>query len=279
MLTYGYISNGFANHSLAQMIQVLKRFGYQGIGITLDHHPLDPFHTSRSRLREVRTELESAGLRPVIETGARFYLDPYRKHRPSLVSADRDGRRQRIAYYHRAIEVAAELGASVVSLWSGAPQPGTPESSCWQRLEDSLPAVLERAEREGIDIGFEPEPGMFIESLADFAELTSRVSHRRLRMTLDIGHLAITEEPPLENALSQVMPHVVNVHVDDIRNRVHEHLPLGEGEIDFPPLLRVLNEANYDGVVLVELSRDSHRAAVQAQRSIVFLKNAERGEK
>ena len=48
--------------------------------------------------------------------------------------------------------------------------------------------------------------------------------------------------------------------LEDIRGRAHEHLPLGEGEIDFPPVLRALAAAGYGGLVTVELSRNSHDA-------------------
>ena len=42
----------------------------------------------RLLLRDVRRLLENAGLTPVIETGARYFLDPLRKHRPTLISVD-----------------------------------------------------------------------------------------------------------------------------------------------------------------------------------------------
>lgn len=273
MLQFGYISNGFADHSLEQMIQVLARLGYNGIGITLDHTHLDPVQTSGAELKKIRQLLERESLKPVIETGARFYLDAFRKHRPCLVSVDATGRSRRVAYYRRAIEVAAEIGASVVSLWSGTPPPKTPPETSWSRLEATLPEILDHAGKHGVRIGFEPEPGMFIESNADFAELKRRISHPALAMTVDLGHLAVTEEGALEDHLEACMPDVVNVHVDDIRDRRHDHLPLGTGEIDFVPLLDTLKRHNYDGLALVELARHSHEAPLQAQRSLLYLRS------
>ncbi|MGE3166111.1 MAG: sugar phosphate isomerase/epimerase family protein [Planctomycetota bacterium] len=275
MLRYGYVSNGFADHSFEQMLQVLGHSGYQGVGITLDHHPLDPKNLTPARCREVRRQLEAAGLEPVIETGARYYLDAFRKHRPSLVSIDPEGRRLRVQYYERALEVAESLGARVVSLWSGAAQPGTASAACWDRLQQTLPTLLDRAHRAGITLAFEPEPGMFVENLSHYRELRERLPHPALRLTVDLGHLECSEPPPLDEELIRVVADVVNVHVDDIRGGRHEHLPLGQGTIDFPPLLRVLRDAAYRGLCLVELPRHSHEAPLQAQRSIVFLRNAE----
>lgn len=275
MLEYGYNSNGFADHSWEQMLQVLTRFGYRGVGITLDHHHLDPFHVTPARLAAMRADLERARLTPVIETGARYYLDPFRKHRPSLVSVDPAGRRQRVAYYQRAIEIAVDLGAKVVSLWSGAVQPRIPAETTWERLCESLELVADRARAAGVVLGFEPEPGMFVENLADFAELRRRLPHPSLQLTLDLGHLAVSETDPLDQHVYEWADELVNVHIEDIRAGRHEHLPFGEGEMDFPPLLRALRQIGYAGLVQVELSRHSAEAPIQAQRSIIFLRQAE----
>ena len=63
LLRYGYITNGLADHTLEQGIDLLAEAGYQGIGITLDHHHLDPFQVTDSRLlrydRPVQTTVES----------------------------------------------------------------------------------------------------------------------------------------------------------------------------------------------------------------------------
>ena len=63
----------------------------------------------------------------------------------------------------------------------------------------------------------------------------------------------------------------MNVHIEDMRAGVHEHLMFGEGEIDFPPVLKSLLRVGYAGGVHVELSRHSHDGPAAAGRSIQFL--------
>lgn len=274
-LRYGYISNGFADHSLEAMVAVLAHSGYRGIGITLDHHHLDPFRSPDERIEEIRRALEGAGLAPVVETGARYLLDPFRKHWPALVSRDAAARRRRIDFYRRAVEIAAALGAGTVSLWSGAAEAEAHTRESWASLLGGLEEVLDFAESHRVRVAFEPEPGMFIESLADFDELRRRLPHPALRLTIDLGHLAITEREPLAAHIEAHRAHLINVHVDDVRERRHEHLPLGSGEIRFEPLLGALLEIGYDGLVLVELSRHSAEAPLQAAHSIEFLRAVE----
>lgn len=254
------------------MLEVLAHFGYAGIGITLDHHHMDPFAVSDRRLEEMSAQLRGAGLQPVVETGARFYLDPFRKHQPTLLSADFAGRKRRVAYYERAVEIARSLGASCVSLWSGVPDPGEEIETTWDRLVEGLESVLERASGLGVELAFEPEPGMFVETLADFAELRRRLPHPALRLTMDLGHLAVSETEPLSQHIHEWADDLANVHIEDIRSRRHEHLPFGEGEMDFPPLLEALAQIQFSGLVQVELSRHSPEAPIQAERSLAFLR-------
>jgi sugar phosphate isomerase/epimerase len=68
---------------------------------------------------------------------------------------------------------------------------------------------------------------------------------------------------------------IANVQIDDMRRGVHEHLPFGDGEVDFPPVLRALAGVGFTGLVAVELPRHSHAAPALAARSLAFLKAAE----
>jgi L-ribulose-5-phosphate 3-epimerase len=73
-----------------------------------------------------------------------------------------------------------------------------------------------------------------------------------------------------------VAEHLVNVQIDDMRRGVHEHLPFGTGEVDFPPVLSALRDVGYGGLVTVELPRHSHAAPIVARESLLFLRHAER---
>src|SRR5947207_15955971 len=83
----GYNTNGFAHHRLEDALTILAELGYQGVALTLDHHVLNPYEPDPiGRTRQLRRLLERLNLRCVVETGARFLLDPRRKHQPTLVS-------------------------------------------------------------------------------------------------------------------------------------------------------------------------------------------------
>jgi sugar phosphate isomerase/epimerase len=270
----GYNTNGFAHHRLEDALTILAELGYQSVAITLDHHALDPSDCgSDDQLMRVKKLLHEHGLRSVIETGARFLLDPRRKHQPTLLSPSPEAER-RLVFLRHAIDVAAELGSDAVSFWSGtATDPSDPQELMTRLVEHCRELCRYAAERS-IRLAFEPEPGMFIDTMSQFAELHGRVGHLLFGLTLDIGHLHCLGETPIANQITHWRDWLWNVHVEDMRRGVHDHLMFGEGEIDFADVMTALNGAGYSGAVHVELSRHSHDAVETARRSLAFLRAA-----
>src|SRR5438128_600258 len=111
-MIFGYNTNGFTNHRLADAICVLAELGYGSIAITMDHDALDPFQVDLGkRVARIRSLLQRFGMRCVVETGARYILDPWHKHQPTLVSGKSELRQQRLDFLTTTISVARELGA------------------------------------------------------------------------------------------------------------------------------------------------------------------------
>ena len=311
----GYNTNGLAHHDLFDAVALLAEIGYRGVAITIDHNALPPgdcpdFRVGENgtvpfsgagetgqRIVRLRTLLEKLGMRSVIETGARFLLDPRVKHEPTLLS---ESPRRRIDFYKYAVDCAAELGSDCVSLWSGAgtgplekgtevvvgeistksnkgrrqppPSPSHPQQ-IMDRLVAGLREVLDYAATKNVLIAFEPEPGMFIDTMPAFEELLGRIDAPNLRLTLDIGHLQCQGELPIADVIRRWAPRLANVHIEDMRRGVHEHLMFGEGEIDFPPVLQALSEVGYANGVYVELSRHSHEGPTAARNAFEWMES------
>jgi L-ribulose-5-phosphate 3-epimerase len=269
----GYNTNGLAHHAPHDALELLAEHGYQAIGITLDHHWLNPYAVDLvQQVQQWRQWLRRFGLRCVIETGARFLLDSRRKHEPTLLTVDAAEQQRRILFYQRAIDIAAELSADCVSLWSGILHEPTPTEKAWSRLTTGLQQVLQHAENRQIPLGFEPEPGMFIERMTDWDRLRDTCHSPWLQLTLDIGHLHCQGEVPIADFIQQYGAKLVNVHLEDMCHGVHEHLLLGTGEIDFPPVLQALQQVGYQRGVYLEYSRHSHMAPTAMQQAREFLR-------
>jgi sugar phosphate isomerase/epimerase len=269
----GYNTNGFAHHRLEDALAILSDLGYTSVALTLDYHALDPFDRALpDQLGRVRGLLRRLKLRSVIETGARFLLDPRHKHQPTLLSAKPEGRAARLDFLRRAVELAADLGSDAVSFWSGRATEPASGDLLFERLVAGCRALCEYAERRKVRLAFEPEPGMFLDTMPRFAELHRRVGHPLFGLTLDLGHLHCQGETPTAPHVERWRDRLWNVHLEDMRRGVHDHLMFGEGEMDFAEVLGGLRRAGYAGGVHVELSRHSHDAVATAARALAFLR-------
>jgi sugar phosphate isomerase/epimerase len=268
----GYNTNGFAHHRLEDAIEIIAELGYGGVAWTPDVSHLSPYSPLPLQLAgEVRQLLEPKSLRCVVETGARFVLDPRRKHQPTLISPTPEERRRRYDYLTECLYAADAVGADCLSFWSGAPTDDASPAELMDRLVDGCKRLADIAAAKNVRLAFEPEPGMFIDTMDKFAELHAKVNHPAFGLTIDVGHLVCYGELPVSKYLKEWKRILWNVHIEDMRRGVHDHVMFGEGEVDFADVFAGLREAGYDGGVYVELSRHSHDAVNTARKAKEFL--------
>jgi len=278
-LRFAYNTNGTANHRLSDAVDLIAEAGYQGIALTLDIHHLDPFAENwKQEAEALSSRLQQLGLGVVIETGARFLLDPKAKHEPTLVTGDAAGRARRVGFLKRAVEIGAILHAEAVSFWAGVPKPGIDRDEARHWLNEGLAEVTACARSQGVVPCLEPEPGMLIETLDDFAALDIDGLH----LALDTGHCLVTGERDPAAAVAEFADRIGTVAIEDMKRGEHIHLPFGEGDMDVPAVLNALDAIGFQQLICVELSRESHRADRMVPASLDFLRtcrtpNAEPG--
>ncbi|UNO42975.1 sugar phosphate isomerase/epimerase family protein [Streptomyces sp. MST-110588] len=274
-LRLAYGTNGLTDLRLDDALRLLADLGYDGVALTLDHMHLDPLAPGlAARTSQVACTLAELRLSVAVETGARYVLNPLRKHHPTLLESDPDARASRIALLRTAVRVGADLGATAVHCFSGVRPPGTPEDAAWRRLADSLSPVLDAATAAHLPLAVEPEPGHLLHDLSGFHRLRGALGDpdpHTLGLTLDIGHCQCLEPAPPADCVRAAAPWLRHVQIEDMRRGVHEHLPFGDGEIDFPPVLAALADVGYRGLVSVELPRHSHAGPELARTSLSFL--------
>jgi sugar phosphate isomerase/epimerase len=254
----GYQTNSLQNHRLHDALHLLAANGYEAVAITPDTCHLDPEHTTERDLDQVAATLRELGLQPVMETGARFLLDRTTKHEPTLMTRDPASRARRFAYYQRVAAMGARLGAEVMSFWAGVDRSPGPDSRAW--MLDGIRRTCDFVRAEGLVPSLEPEPGMAIETVAQWQGMRQELGRDAPELTLDIGHLyAVWEGEPCP-VIAAMAPFLRQVHLEDMRRGQHEHLLPGTGDVDFRAVLTALRDSGYGGPVCFELSRSSHRA-------------------
>jgi sugar phosphate isomerase/epimerase len=254
MVLLGYNSNGFAHHRLEDALPWLAELGYRAVAITPDAPHLDPRRSSAADVAAAGSLCARLGLEPVLESGARFALDPRRKHRPNLLEPD-DSWRLRLDYLAALLRWCPDLGARALSFWSGALPAGQSAAGAARRLRETADALHPLAERLGVRLALEPEPGHFVATLADFELL----DEPRFDLMLDVGHLLANDHGDPGRAVARFGARIAGVQLDDARRGVHEHLAPGAGELDWGAVARACAALAPRVTACFELSRDSHR--------------------
>ncbi len=279
MLRYAYNTNGTAHHRLDDALAFIADSGYDGVALTLDVHHLDPFADDfAGRTRALARRLRDLKLGLVVETGARYLLDPRAKHEPTLLTPTAEGRARRVGFLRRCLDVCAECDGETVSFWAGVPRPGVDRNEAWSWLEQGVAQVVALAAERGVVASLEPEPGMLVETVDDWRRLRATLGTAAplLRLALDTGHCLVTGDRDPADAVRECAADLGTVAVEDMRRGVHEHLPFGTGDMDTASVLGALSDIGFDRLVTVELSRDSHRAHEMVPQALAYLRAAER---
>lgn len=272
-LRFAYNTNGLQSHRLEDALTLLADDGYDGVALTLDVMHLDPLRAGPADVAQAQRLLRRLRLACVIETGARFVLDPRRKHHPSLDDPDPVARLARLDHLRRCLELAAELGAEALTLATG-PAPGGADPDVVHALRvEALRELVARGGELGVPIALEPEPGHGVDTLAGWRALKDDVPE--LGLTLDVSHVSLAApEGSVAEAIAANAADLTVVHLEDAPRGRHEHLPFGEGDLDLSATLAALVAAGFHGLCAVELSRHSHRGHELPATSLAALRAA-----
>lgn len=263
----GYNTNGLQNHRLDEALRLLAGEGFQAVALTPDVAHLDPLRCTAAEVAAIGSLADTLGLHVVIETGARFVLDPQQKHEPTLMTRDREQRDRRLDFYRRCASLGRDLGATTLSFWTGVDRAAAaPAGDGRDWMLDGIARTTALVREVGLQAALEPEPGMAIETCAQFAEVAAALGTAAPALCLDVGHILVTGEGDPASIIDRHADVLRQVHLEDMRRGQHEHLPPGEGDVDFAAVRRALLAAGYTGAVCFELSRSSHAAPAMLRR-------------
>lgn len=211
---------------------------------------------------------------------------------PALVSTDAAKRRRALENFKLGAELANLIGTETLHLASYAPpvryvtakpyQLGAkggyrfagetrvriPAGFDWNRVWDALVASCQAC----ADIAaprtvlMEPRVGEVICSVDSLLRLMEHAARPNLKANFDTGHFAAQRENvPL--ALMKLRDKFANIHISDNIPVNTEHLPVGEGSIDWQEFFRVLKMLKYDGYLGLDLG--ARRSLVRGYRDSV----------
>lgn len=248
-----YLTNG----SMETAVRDIAAAGYEGTEM-FDGNLVE----YADRPDELRETLSNAGLELVsVYTGANFiYADilPDELHR-----------------IRRAAELATTFGAERLVVGGGARRAAGTTDEDYDRLGTALDRVTDIAEEFGLSASYHPHLTTIVESPDELDRLMSKT---RIGFCPDTAHLAAGGGDPAA-AIRKYPDRIRHVHLKDFKKDPFQFLPLGEGDLDFPDIIRAVKESGYDSWLMVEL--DSYdgdpRAAAEISKKYLDKILAESG--
>lgn len=252
-MIFGYSTNAFVKFSLIDSLDRIARLCFAGVEIMGDRPHLFPKDYDEAALAEVAEAIARNGLTVTnINSFTLFAVgDTYL---PSWIEDDPARRDIRIQHTLDCLEVARRLGCGNISVPPGGPlEAGLSRSEALARFHEGLDRVIPTAEALGVRVLIEPEPDLLIERTAEFLPFIREIRSRMVGLNFDIGHFYCAGEDPAA-AFETLFEWVGHVHLEDIApTRVHKHLIVGLGAIDFPSVFDAMRRLGYKGDISLEL--------------------------
>lgn len=273
-----FSSNAYLRFSFNDAAQKIAKLGYQGIEIMADVPHAWPAFMLEEQKQGIRNALKSNNL--AISNINSFMMhavnDPRQRYwYPSWIEPDKHYRQIRIDHTMRCLTLAKELGAPCITTEPGGPvEAGGSWSAGLKLFVEMLKPVIEHAEKEGVLLLIEPEPGLLIETADQFLEFMGHIKSPMVGCNFDIGHSYCVGDDPA-STIPRLAKFIKHFHLEDIANtRVHHHLIPGDGAIDFKAAIQAIKAISYKEWVTIELYpyvEDPDQAASLARARIAPL--------
>ena len=157
----------------------------------------------------------------------------------------------------KAIRFVREMGAGCILALCHLPQKDRSELETRQKNQVAcITEVARRAADAGVRTGFHPNSsdGSAFRTREDYDILLNAIANTPLGYAPDAGHIAHGGMNPLE-IIRTYREKVVHMHFKDMA-RDGSWQSMGEGCIDFPGIVRFMDQTGYDGWIMVEEESD-----------------------
>ena len=176
----------------------------------------------------------------------------------SLGSVDEDIRKLSVKRIVTSLNIAKSLNAKNVVFHSGYTETSyisSPAAEWNNRFFESLAEILDYAGSFGVKVSlenvYEPDAGFFIQACETF-------KNKGLGICFDCGHHNIYATPPLEDWLGPLAPHLRAVHLHSNNGKADEHLAVGDGNIDFDRIFRIMAEKKAAPIITIENKKEDY---------------------
>jgi sugar phosphate isomerase/epimerase len=246
-------SRTYPAKSAVEVFHAIKRDGYGGVQMNLSSLGLEslPLELPGGVAEKAGELARSSGMKIAALSGTynMAHPDPAYRHemRPRFVSV---------------LQAAQRMGVSIVTLCTGSrninnmweAHPDNPTSAAYSDLRDELDWALAEAEKHGLALAIEPEPGNVIRDAQVARRLLDEVRSPRLKIILDAANLLspsqlAQQKEIMAEATDLLGADTVLAHAKDFNVEGKVVAPM-TGVVDLPTFAQLLRRAGYNGALI-----------------------------
>jgi sugar phosphate isomerase/epimerase len=256
----GLSTGCFYQTSIFDCLEAVRNSGFGLIEVCsfpahLDYHDLEAVRAAQHRIDELD-------------------LEPYSLHAPfaddiDITSLDEGHRRHARDELIRAADAAGQLGVRYLVIHPGPEKGGFPEHERFHRMENAAGVLTDvsRACRER-DLALVLEnmlPHLFSGRVRDLLWILGALETTDVGICLDTGHAHLSGD--LRTVAHKLSGHLWMMHATDNHGQRDDHLPPGDGKIDWQRLLSQMARIGFSGAIILEVAgQDDHQAVLDGAR-------------
>ena len=270
----GFHAGSLLLHDESSVCQELSSLGFTAVAIRPRLGALDP---SSKRITEQCMRLgavaKQCGLTVIVDTEGRYIADPRRSRWPSLASRDSGEANKRIELIRHWLDLADEIGCSVVTFTSGLLGHPADESDL-ERLAariDQLTATVP----DGVKIALHPMVGDAIPTVSHFERLKQWLGDEsRIWVAADVGEMLRGGEFPVGDRLARNLDDLACVYLCEPDSGQSRDCRIGHGEVDFSRIVLSLKKSGYQGPMVIRVDGHHERGFELAVEALAKLESS-----
>jgi sugar phosphate isomerase/epimerase len=243
----GLSTGCLSNMKFVDALELIRSRGFEIVEVCslphhLDYHDESAVSRAATRIRELS-------------------MEPYSFHAPfadhlDITSTDVGDRRRALEEVRVAARAAAALGVRYFVLHPGPETGEIPISQRIERMENAVEVlhhVVDTCREMGMRLVLENMlPHLFSGPVRDLLWLLGALDSSEVGICLDTGHAQLAGD--LSRVAHKLSGHLWAIHASDTRGRFDDHLPPGDGIVDWERLLRQLDRAGFRGAIILEIA-------------------------
>jgi sugar phosphate isomerase/epimerase len=266
-MKFGICNEIFQDWPLDEAFAYAAKVGYDCVEIapfTIAKSVTDISATERARIKTLAAE------KGIAISGIHWVL--VQTEGLHLTHPDTDVRTRTARYFVDLVDFCGDIGGARIIV--GSPkqrslQPGVSYQQAWEFATNVFRDSVRRAEERGVVICFEPlGPGEtdFVNTASEGIRFAEQFQSPAMSIILDVKAMS-TEGQPVPQIIRESTGKFQYFHANDPNLKGP-----GFGDTDFLPIAAALRDANYDGIVSVEVFKFEEGAEAIASRSIEYLR-------